>query len=448
MRWMLMLLLLLGVVAAQEDEDSEIEIEEAADPADGPAGDPPTKKKRGPSGPIPARAEGAKIQWGSFTSSRKFLTLPVPRDWAIEETVVRDDRLEFEVRYPGGKRAAVLDVRLIQGWSPPPAGLLLNYLRGEIERKHDAELRTEPLLHVFGRQKDEWVALTTAPRVRGNQFLMTLVVAVDEQKLVVPEYFAAVPRVDSGLPDYVQIPKNYKVKKKGWAQWAVHPSVGGDSRDAMKIVNDAEKRFTKFHGKAPKSAGLPTIFLHRSHTQGVSLHKPLGEAKNSWDDDSRGVRFFLRVVGNSPADRAGLACGVSSFLFARRYGTNVPEWARLGEFDLGSVLAYEGLKPPKIHRGFAAWEEGLHTPLLTELAEIPQGKQSEVQRRQGFFYVLFFHYGPSKYKKAYKKFLDELSECGDPAIAMRKHLEPLGYGKLQEECDKYRVTKVVWIAPK
>ena len=62
--------------------------------------------------------------------------------------------------------------------------------------------------------------------------------------------------------------------------------------------------------------------------------------------------------------------------------------------------------------------------------------------------MAFFHAGPPEYRKAYKKFLDELSDCGDPAIAMRKHLEPLGYDKLREECDKYRVTKVVWVVPK
>ena len=88
----------------------------------------------------------------------------------------------------------------------------------------------------------------------------------------------------------------------------------------------------------------------------------------------------------------------------------------------------------------------MHIPPLPELAAVEQPQEGH--RRQGFYYVLFFHYGPSRYRAAYKKFLGALAEVGDPNEAMRRHLEPLGYGEIQSECIRFRDDKIVYVTPK
>jgi hypothetical protein len=448
MRWMLLLLLLLGVVAAQDDEESEIEIESGAKPEDEPEERPRGERPK-PAGPIPARKSGAKVEWVPFTASNKLFTLSVPSDWRIQQTVTQKGLVECEVQVPGGKVAAKLQVRIAEGVLPPPTGMIVWYVRSEKERGQQIELRSNPRLHARVQHKQEWAALTVTPRIRGNTLVVSMIFALDQELLIKDDFFRAVARVDSGLPDAVVIPKNYKVKKKGWARWAVHPSAASKAKDLQKLVAAVEKRFTKFHGPASKDMGIATIFLHLNHSQGISLFQNLSKATGSVVDDASGLRMFLRPASlTDPNGRAGIASGVATFLFTRRYGTPYPEWVRIGELDLGFALAFAKLKPPKLHNAFLPWQEGMQIPPLQDLAATSAGKQSELQRHQSFYYVFFFHYGPSKYRKAYKNFLAELQRSGDPDVAMRKHLEPLGFNKLEEACSDFRARKIEYVVPK
>ena len=76
------------------------------------------------------------------------------------------------------------------------------------------------------------------------------------------------------------------------------------------------------------------------------------------------------------------------------------------------------------------------------------GNDGQLFNRRSFIYVLFFHYGPSKYRKAYKGFLADLSKTCDPVAAQEKHFGSIGYDRIVLDLRNFLARKVEYVTPR
>ena len=447
MRWIALVLLLLAPAGvAQDDGGSEIEIGGKPDPKDAPdPADKPLDRE-----PIPARADGAKIEWTAVRSRNEQFTLHVPSDWRLRETPGKGDVVAFEVMAPGARVPATLDVQSVPG-QVPPLSLVLDGLADA--RKHDERARVVPqprpyaLLETYGDDPKRTAYVPV--RVRGNGFILRLQAIRGDYECFARDYFEIVGRLETSLPDWPVIPDSYETRAKGAFVFAVDPTAHDSLKDLQKIAARTEKSFTKLHGKPPRDTVTPVLYLHRTHSQGLALMPGLKDATGISHSDYSGQRaFFCEFKADANKDRADVAREVAELCYLRRYGLIEPVWIRVGERELAAMREYGNLKPPKVHVGYRDWVGKASIPSLRDLQRTPSGEFSQEGVYQSVYYVLLFHCGPSRYRSAYRKFLEACVETGDVDGAFDKHFEPLGFDKLQEECDRFRKSKLEYVEPK
>jgi len=461
---MALALLLCGVVSfAQDDDESEIEIGGKPEPADEPPkADPKTKPKpqdankprapTQPGAPGPARAPDAKVEWVDFVSADKSVTLGVPSDWQLEETSKAQGVLTFTVLLPGAKSGVALRIQSVPGMEPPGARARseLHWEQTRNSRRGRVVLDPVPYAEVeFGGSRPEFQILLPW-RVGSNSFLVAFQCFPPDHELVARDLKGFAERLRTSLPDWPPIPKDYEREEKGSFVFAVHPNARKEARDLQKLIRDVERDFRKFHGKAPSNRPAPVIYVHRIHADGLALEPDLKDAKGICWADWSGQRMYVRAAAlDQRKDRSEIAHSTARLCFVHWYGTVYPRWAMIGEGTVAGMLAYgDDIRPPALHQGYMGWIDTSPIVPLDKFAYADWQDMEESHSRAAAFYVHFFHFGSSKFRRAYRDFLEDCGRGVDPPAALEKHMAPIGLDKLRQECDDFRNKKVEYVLPR
>jgi hypothetical protein len=380
----------VNVVFSQEDEDddddedSAIEVESAPDAEDERAKED-TAPRANATGPITARAKDAKIEWRALADKKKHYQLSVPTDWRIEEAAAGKDSVDFRAVIPGATDSCTLMVRERLG-APPPATLAQSIATQTRDQQPDTRVEqmfeTYPMVRVTnGDVTTLWAFL----RINGRSFEVGMVSTPSDRTAVRADFLAVVPRITCKRASLPSIPENYKVVKKGRFRVAVHPAVKTKLKPIYSALADQDKRFSKFHGKMPKAAPSPVLFVHVSHSAGVSVYSRLSELTIPVSGDWTGQRLFsLQLPAKNRQQLSAFASGFARFAFVEHYGVTGPEWARVGESNLASLQALGGHKLPTLPPGLAPWSDTTVIQRLDKLTSDYKDRNGEEFRRESF----------------------------------------------------------------
>jgi hypothetical protein len=288
--------------------------------------------------------------------------------------------------------------------------------------------------------EDAGTVIQAFPLHRGRTMAVTLAVAIPMFDSVYETILKAALTAATDLPPWPEVPADYATSTKRGLTYAVHPSVTGSIRHFQDVSQATQKNFEKFHGKLPRIARdspPPVIFIHSSSDQAAAISPDLKGDTRPFLSETTTMRFFATPIQEDDAKGShDLASAFGQFLIQRRYGTTIPRWVMVGEINVAGVEHDTGKRLPWIAPGHVAWASGIELPRLDKY----QPGNEETVPQVCFFYVAFFHAGGSKYKKAYRAFLDDIATHYDADAAAKRHLEPLGYDKIQAAANKFMHT--------
>jgi len=440
MRWILLLLFLAVPIYSQDDDDdddeSSIEVEsDEPDTEDEPenAEAKPTKKTTRPAG---------KGEWIRITRKDSPLSVSLIDTWPVSDFQAQKTGWSCAVRHPGAARiTAMLDVGLYD-LPNDPRGLPSNIRRGVRDNESITEFRigSKVLPHIiYDRDRGEHieVVIQAFKQHRGRTIHIALSIDPTAFDTVYETFLKAAATAEVDLPPFPSAPENYKTSTKRGITYAVHPSVKGSLKHFQSVTQAAQKSFEKFHGKLPKiprDAHAPITFIHSNQEQAGRIAPGLEKEIRPFVNEVTTLRFFATPVrADDNQGSHNLATAFGQFMLGRKYGSAVPRWALVGELNVAGVEYEIGKRLPWIPAGVAQWANGIQLPRLDTYNP---GNEDSVPR-VCFYYVAFFHAGGSKYKKAYRAYLTDLATHYDPAAAAKRHLEPLGYDRIQSAATKF-----------
>jgi len=375
-------------------------------------------------------------------SKRRF-SIVIPDSWKIKEVESTESYTRFDLDFPGGQHTGRLFVELplvpydLRGF-PDDARVDL----AKDTAKTHFSIRSNQLPHIVYRKEEgdnRMMVVNAFRRDRGNTLTTTVVVRRGELDAVYEPFLRAARTTRVDRPPFPQVPKGYKTTSKRGLRYAVHSAVAIPPKFLVGATQEMRKRFESFHGKlpaAPRGSPAPIFFIHRNNNDAKPLSSEFGDKPSMFLAESTTLRFFATQTAKSQDDRTDdLYSRFGKFLVERRYGTSVPLWVKLGERTTARIGMNTGKKLPWIPSGFYNWSEGLK---LDRLDAYPaRGEGVTDFGKQSFFYVALFHCGGSKYRNAYRRFLEDIATRYDPQAAAQRHLEPLDYGKLQAAATKF-----------
>ena len=339
------------------------------------------------------------------------------------------------MRLPGSERSATLElVRDEDGRDPRAAPFRWNPPEGaRIERLH------APVPHIVlrrGVDPADRVSVLAFRRIRGNPLRLSLLCDLRDFDDAYADFLEATATLEADLAFWPPVPDDYKTKKKGRYLIAVHPSVRS-TREIERVLRDRERSFVKMHGKLPKpDRNAPVvIYVHSDKSQARAISEEAAGSRDGFYEDHRHGRLFVVTTGKD--DRAGpyrLAYYIHGLLLRIQYGRFRPMWFFTGERSVAAAEQATGRALPYLSDGYTQWMIAPLRP-LRELEE--GGKQApEDAQKQSFWYVALFRAGPTKFRKAYRDFLEECAETYDTAAAFERHLAPLGLDEIKSAAEQ------------
>jgi hypothetical protein len=442
----LLLLALAGL--AQEESEIEVESKPEAEPENA---EEPAKPK--PLGPAPAREPGQKLEWAVVQDRAKLFSLKLPTDWRHTERRAVQDGFTLSVLLPGIKDGYALTVTDCV-WETCPAGgpAWIRGMREEDKGYSGSRIRPQPLPHVqlsYDWEKEEWVRLVAYARSRGRTLELALDVLREHRDFVLPDFLKAAASLKTTRRVWPEIPAGYKVIQANPFRIAVHPGVKASIKHILKTIKAAQKISNRKHKKLPaptRDEPAPVIYIHRHRKDAVQILPRVAGNSDHVDVCYSGLAMFVFYYPPDAKDPPQFLSGeIGDFNAYRRWGRSVPTWVRIGERRVLRAEYDGGYRLPKMDAGYFRWGEGIDLGLLDELAEKNASDEWDSFAARSMLYVAFFHAGPSKYRKAYAKFLAETRSSCDPRLAFDKHLRSLGLETVREAAEKFRHHKIVMV---
>ena len=445
MRYLFWLLLALGLGAGAQDawaQDGCSEMEEGA-AGDDPEGDPeaaPPPEQTKPKKQAPKKT-GRPGATQVFEDETKVYRIRLPEDWILSRREVKV-AIALEVQLPGSRSRCTITVSVRDKMGDARSMPAVNLDSAKQSwNASDGRALSSPLPHIelrFPRDGEDWIALVGYRKIRGNGIVFQLECPESIFQRVRDPFLAAAKSFEADLELYPRIPKTYKIKKKGAVLYAQHPRVKS-IKDTQKLFRSIEKRFTKFHGKLSKGDDeQPVVYILRQMGDARPVLEAAADSTRDRFMDWTNVRLFTLPVVRSDQDKLGLLTDSAHQMYFRLvYGHQQPWWARLGDAGWARSEETTGKKLPFMSTGLANWRQGTTIGPLDKLDALNGQGDGSAFSKQSFFYGCFFHAGPSKYRKAYKRFLKAWRETGDGKRAAEKHLYSLGVAKIQEAATKW-----------
>ena len=439
MRYLFWLLLALGVgpgaqsVWAQDGGGCESEIEEG-EAGDDPEGDPeaaPSREQAKPKQEAPKKS-GRPGATQVYESESKVYRIRLPEDWILSPREA-DVAIALEVQLPGSRSRSAITIsvrdQMIDARSMP--ALNLDSAK-QSWNASDARTRALPIPHIelrFPRDGEDWMAIRGFRKIRGNGIMFQLECPESVFERLRDPFLAAAQSFEADLEFHPRIPKTYKITKKGAVLYAQHPRVKS-IKDTVKLFRSVEKRFTKYHGKLPKSDDeQPVVYVLRQMRDARSVLEVVADSTSDQVTDWANVRLFTLPVVRSDLNKLGILTDSAHQVYFRLvYGSQAPFWARVADGGWARSDETTGKKLPFMQAGLAAWRQQTTIGRLDKLDALRGRGDGSAFYKQSFFYGCFFHGGPSKYRKAYKRFLKAWRETGNARALRFSGRTPEGIG--------------------
>ncbi|MCZ6572195.1 MAG: hypothetical protein O7C98_03390 [Planctomycetota bacterium] len=400
----------------------------------------------------PARTPGARVKKVWQQDKAKLFSFRVPEDWVV---IPFDGNRAFaaEVLLPGVTRRSTLSLEH-HTEMPSPRVWPVRRREGTKDRYSASriEVGMRPLPFSYAAYTtpdgDDRRLAEIFGKLMGHGFVLTLdcpEAAWDEAR---KDLMDAALSIRADLEPAPPPARKFKAKKKRRYLFLTHPSVKGSTAYMSTLILGQQKKFSKLHGK-PSASDVPNqVYVLRDREDARPILERAADHSMDYFTDHVHGRMFVKYVAKGNEEGAGWLAGeTQGLLFGIVYGTLEPRWVLYGEQAAARAEQLTGKKLPFLTAGMAAWREGLNLGPLDRLPEI-QKSNWDSYARQSFFYVCFFHAGPSKYRKAYKQFLKEWRETGDGERAAEKHLRTLGLKKIQQAATKWVYQDLKALSPK
>ena len=367
-------------------------------------------------------------------------SIALPPDWTAEARNIKDAVLAFEIACETPRVRATIQVHANNTLGDPRSRPRFER-KGRVEQRQamTSDVGQEPLPHLilhYMRSEDEAVQICAYRRIKGNGFTIFIDTLKRDYEGAAKEILEVARSLHADVEPWPPIPPQYEAKKKGRFLYLKHPLVKEKIKDIQKAVGKAEKSFAKFHGKLPPAERLRQILVHPDREHARPILARVAEGQSDFFLDVAGERLFIVPLNRDPKNNAGyLARDTHRLMFIQMYGSLQPRWIEVGEGIVARAELLTGKRLPNIIEGlFRALPNTLH-PLRTvrKLGE----KGGEEFAKHSFGYVCFFRAGPSKYRKAYKAFLQDFRKSGDPEAAEEKHIGVFDEDELKEKATQF-----------
>lgn len=426
-------LLALSLFAhAQDGDDGETSIE-VAKPGD-PAAEEEEEEEEAPAKAAPERKTppppGRRGQ-ALFQDGAGKLRIELPDDWNAEPAEAKAPAvLAFDLELPGGGAARLAVERREEMGDPRAAPRRW----GNKEKKKEIAYRPVPMFVEENGARRFAVAFR---KFRGNGFLFSFDCAAEDFAAARPAFVAAALSFEADVARFPAIPDAYSLQPKGRFLFAVHPSVKGSIRTVQRLVAAQEKSFARVHGGLPSydKEERPVVFVHSDRFEA----KPLNEQAAEHEfvvDWTHGRLFAIQVPEDNRERAAGLCWATQGLCFLLQYGDSEPGWAYSGECAVAQGESYTTKPLPDLAHGMIQSFDNLRLETLDGLPALREKDEKEYSR-QAFAYGCFFRAGPATYRKAYRGYLKEFRETGDPVAAWARHMEPLDQDDIRSAADRF-----------
>lgn len=299
------------------------------------------------------------------------------------------------------------------------------------------EVRTAPFPHlvVLGKRGDvDWVALFGYRRHKGHGLHLRIEAHREAFDQVYEPFIAMALTLEADVESWPSPPEGYKLSKHKDLHFYAHPNVRSRAlKEVARFVGQVERRFEDFHGKIRRSDDEPTtIIVHRYAGEAKHLSEAAaGAVCGAWAEPCQRRAYAIQLSEKRSTAHATLARALIGLLLAERYAAYLPAWVGAGEgWRAWSWARTEG-KGPVVTNVWKQNYKGIRLRLDEIEGIVETDWETYVEHAR--VYVFLFRHGPSKYRKAYRRFLQDVDQDGDVVAALEEHLYSLDLAEMVRE---------------
>ncbi len=316
-----------------------------------------------------------------------------------------------------------------------------------VQAGNRAELKRKPAIALeryYKKGKKEYVTFSLYRLQKGQ--CVTLV--IDAPVAILPALRDEGPAIFASMRSthghFPTLPPVFKASSKHGMKWHVQDAIKKKQlRPYLKVAKDLRKRFARIHGKRsrPHADQVPRVVAVSNDPMAVAIHSKT-EMKGGIGSIRHTGWVFVRPMMNQ-ASIERYTSSLTESLYLERYGTLLPYWASYGENVIAVNEARAGARLPIAPQSFidemAITPIGMRKLIEDEFKETPAPDSNYVSAK---LWVAFFHAGPAKYRKAYIKFLQTMSETGDIGASFEKHFGSFNDDAMRSDLITWRDKKL------
>jgi hypothetical protein len=397
-------------------------------------------------------AQESKPNLREYRDARGKVAIKLLAEWKVSAHAKPNEQriLYLSCEIPGERHDLAMSLMEVPGAARPLTQAFMDLPNQiKVTQARKSKVVAEPVPHVISdREKDplykERVTILTYRRFRCRGIHVYLQCHRDLYKRIRDQFFAGVQSITCSLPRWPELPKGYSRVEKDGIVYCAGPGVAAAAvKRVRKCAGPVQKDFVRFHGAISRPADEPAmIIIHKN----VSEHAALDERASK--EQVLGAylhmearRVMVAAYARPKSEEEGLLVRELVYLFfIQRYGNTQPEWAGVGEAHVAGMRLLTGKKLPFVTKRYKDNLQPVSRRLveLGPLAKADWAKYVDHAR----VYVMFFHAGPSAYRRAYKAMLEDLRKTGDFEGAPRRHLFTLDQNKLFKDVQQFAARKL------
>ncbi len=390
-------------------------------------------------------AETPQIERIPCNSYDKKINILVPKAWALVEQKPKQDHCELfavgAIEVDGKRESMEVRIYLLK-----TANSAVHQAQIERAMALQQGMRTELVLEpipTLERHNMNIVDYNLYRLVKGQCISLMLSVPEKAIPMIREEAVSMLKSIRSDHPHYPKLPPGFKSSPRDGVTWHIQEGVPKKQlRELYKSAKELRKRFAKIHGKQrkPHTDQAPQIVVIHDPTTANALH-----AGMKLEDGLGAVPHtsWLVVRPSESLFMPRFAFFFTDALFRERYGTSYPYWASFAEKSLAWNEVQCEARLPMAPQHFI--DDTAVVPMTVRKLmedELKVGRPPDVNYMHAKLWVAYFHAGPSKFRKAYLKFLDDFSKTGDVGTSFNKHLGDFDEEKLKKQVVKWRDKKL------
>ena len=396
---------------------------------------------------VPASAEESLTQLVASDDAK--FGIRVPQRWTVQRRLNALDRRQvigFRCSVEGIQKT--FDVRVFHLTGVELSPLAQAHVDGKIHAKKSPEtsVHKEPVPHLLVPHEKggrKLLGVYAYARRKGRGLHVHLVAGPELALAVKDAYLTSIDSLLCALDRWPAPPEGYTLHEVKGDHYYLHSQVKPrDLKTIQRVVMDTRKRFEAFHGAVTRPADEPAVFVVFPDEAAALAYDAYAEnARYAIWSRPRERRVHTVVVRK--ADRrvaARLAGEVAEVLLQERYPSPIALWWSRGEAFVAYNAERTGKKGGVVTRGWKDKMKGL-THTLADVEKLRSKKIAEYGEH-GRYYVTLMRHGPSKYRKAYRAFLDEVSASGDLDAALAGMWKAVDPAEMLSDAEQYMARKV------